>query len=168
MLRAHKSTIEPFVSKLLPAYSRPFFKAYLSDVEIESWHVFGVKDRSTYIHDLTRSIFDLHCDSTGKLLADREKTTFLTDRVYHLSRLEIPCKVDIGLAVTDVRDFDFRLDLGIFPVTSEHPFILVKLEQAFIDKYKRIVRVPDAANTALSSLVSKNVYHQSHSYRYCL
>lgn len=168
MLRAPKTAIEPFVSKLLPAYNRQFFKAYLPDLEIESWHVFGTKDRSLYIHGLARSILDLHCESTGKVPSDPEKTTILTDRVYHLSRLDIPCKVDVGLAVTDVRDFDFRLDLGIFPVTSDHPFVLVKLEQAFIDKHKRVIRVPDAAKHVLSSLVSKNIYHQSHSFRYCL
>ena len=104
---------EPFVSKLLPAYGRTFFKAYLPDHSLDSWHVFSPKDRSGYIHHLARTILSSHCGVSGKLLCDEEKTTFTTDRVYQLQRLMIPCKVDVGLAITDIRDFDFRLDLGI-------------------------------------------------------
>jgi hypothetical protein len=166
MLRANH-TIEPFVSKLLPAYGRQFFKAFLADQELDSWHVFGTRDRSGYIHSLARSIFEAHCGSTGKVLADPTRTTFLTDRVYHLDKLELPCKLDVGLAVTDIRSFDFRLDIGIFPTTSDHPYILVKLEQAFIDKHQRIIRVPEQAKHSLNTLLSKNVYHKD-TFRYCL
>jgi len=167
MLRA-KSSVEPFASKLLPAYGRQFFRAYLADHELDSWHVFGLKDRSGYIHDIARTILDRHCEVSGKILADPERTSFLTDRVYHLAKLPIPCKVDVGLAVTEIRGYDFRLDLGIFPVTSEHPFVLIKLEQAFIDKHKRIIRVPESIKTVLTPLLSQNEFHKTHSYRYCL
>jgi acyl-CoA thioesterase FadM len=79
----------------------------------------------------------------------------LEQQLYPLTHLKLPERFDVGLRVSRLSDFRFKLDIGLFRPSESKPSMLGSVEQSFSDEKQRAIRIPRNCRSFLSKISTR-------------